>query len=127
MLWRMSDLDAERLEQIGKLLALVEVAGRAPGVDATAIIAEVRQMIEGAEGTVIDGIRGNIDRAEAAADAGDEAPPDPHELVRVLRAAVDARRPTADLLAIRNEIERLDPDGAELVEADDLLGEVAGP
>jgi hypothetical protein len=125
MLWRVSDLDPERLERIGKLLALVEVAGRAPGVDPSAIIAEVRQMIEGCDGTVIDGIRSNIDQAEAAAADGDDAHPTAHRLVRVLRAAIDARRPTADLLAIRSEIARLDSDGSDLAQADELLGEVS--
>ena len=128
MLWRVSDLDPERLEAIGKLLALVEVAGRAPGVDPTTIIAEVRQMIEGHEGTVVDGIRANIDQAEAAAaeEHGDDAPPTPHQLVRVLRAAVEARRSTEDLVAIRTEIARQQPDGPDLDEADALLGESAG-
>ena len=128
MLWRVSDLDPERLHLIGKLLELVEVAGRAPGIDATAIIAEVRQMVDGCDGTVIDGIRSNIDQAEAAAAAagGDDVPATPRQLLRVLRAAVEARRPDRDLVAIRDEIARLAPDGPELREADDLLQGAAG-
>ena len=129
MLWRVSDLDPERLELIGKLLKLVEVAGPDAGIDVPEVIADVRRLIAGHEGTVIDGIRANVDQAEASAlsrrDGGRGSTP--ADLLDVLRAAIDARRPTSDLQAIRAAISARHPQGSEIAEADELIEEVGRP